>query len=513
MAQAVQQQADAGRTEIAQRQQAISEQESVLLASVPADLASGGRKPPGAIVVPHRGANAPRSPRRSKGSAANVLTIAPAQKIDTDIAAPMFIEERVIAELRLTTTLSERHRQAQQSFSDLSNELTHKRKDETFLRAEIARLDKDLAATTAQIVQDKQSLATVEEEIRATAGTNDPVAESTKVQLEIEQIEQQLAETGRLEGDANRLRVLAESALDNCAARRRPRPTKPGSSKNKVSKRSARQNSPTPSAPATPFARRRICNSSRPRSTSTPSPCAACKRASTNWSNRCRARPSRARNAAKRSKRLTIVPSGATRPRTRASCSPGSSRPCRNGSKNPRNCAELIEHERQQFIFDQLAKDLRSDYFQAFLLEETLTGLVRDASAQLMRLTGERYGLFFEEERIFVIDHDNAAERRGIETLSGGETFLASLALALALSEQVQKIAGAVHLDCLFIDEGFGALDPETLRTVSDTIRALQVGGRMVGVITHVPEIKDEFDQRLLVEKKEGVSHVQVEVA
>ena len=112
-----------------------------------------------------------------------------------------------------------------------------------------------------------------------------------------------------------------------------------------------------------------------------------------------------------------------------------------------------------------------------------------------------------------MIDHDNAAESRGIETLSGGETFLASLALALALSEQVQKIAGAVHLDCLFIDEGFGALDPETLRTVSDTIRALQVGGRMVGVITHVPEIKDEFDQRLLVEKKEGVSHVEVEVA
>ena len=170
---------------------------------------------------------------------------------------------------------------------------------------------------------------------------------------------------------------------------------------------------------------------------------------------------------------------------------------------------ELARQERLQRIYDQLAKDLRSDYFQAFLLEETLVGLVRDASAQLLRLTGDRYGLHFEEERIFVVDNDNAAEHRGIETLSGGETFLASLALALALSEQVQKIAGAVHLDCLFIDEGFGALDPETLRTVSDTIRALQVGGRMVGVITHVPELKEEFDQRVLVERKEGTSQVR----
>ena len=74
---------------------------------------------------------------------------------------------------------------------------------------------------------------------------------------------------------------------------------------------------------------------------------------------------------------------------------------------------------------DRSAAEFRhgSDYFQAFLLEETLASLVRDASGQLLRLTGDRYGLFFEEERIFVVDNDNAAEHRGIETLSGGETF------------------------------------------------------------------------------------------
>jgi exonuclease SbcC len=171
---------------------------------------------------------------------------------------------------------------------------------------------------------------------------------------------------------------------------------------------------------------------------------------------------------------------------------------------------ELAEQERRFAIFDQLARDLRSDHFFAFLLEETLTALVCDASGQLARLTGDRYGLHFAEDRIYVLDHDNAGERRAVDTLSGGETFLASLALALALSEQVQRIAGAVHLDCLFIDEGFGALDPETLRTVSDTIRGLQVGGRMVGIVTHVPELREEFEQQVLVTKSAGMSRVEV---
>jgi exonuclease SbcC len=153
---------------------------------------------------------------------------------------------------------------------------------------------------------------------------------------------------------------------------------------------------------------------------------------------------------------------------------------------------------------------LRSDCFFAYLLAETLTALVQGASGQLANLTGNRYGLHFAEDHIYVVDHDNASEHRAVETLSGGETFLASLALALALSDQVQRIVGAVHLDCLFIDEGFGTLDPETLRTVSDTIRGLQVGGRLVGIITHVPELREEFEQQIVVTKTGGISRVDV---
>ena len=117
----------------------------------------------------------------------------------------------------------------------------------------------------------------------------------------------------------------------------------------------------------------------------------------------------------------------------------------------------------------------------------------------------------FKEDQILVVDHDNADETRISDTLSGGETFLASLSLALELSRQVQESVGAVNLDSLFIDEGFGTLDPDTLSTVSETIQSLQVAGRMVGVITYIPELRDEFSQQIHVTKNHGYSTIQVQ--
>ena len=161
-------------------------------------------------------------------------------------------------------------------------------------------------------------------------------------------------------------------------------------------------------------------------------------------------------------------------------------------------------------LFSGLATDLRSDRFQAYVLEDSFTKLVQGASGRLFTLSAERYSLTFQEDQILVVDHDNADETRISDTLSGGETFLASLSLALELSRQVQDAAGAVNLDSLFIDEGFGTLDPDTLATVSETIQSLQVAGRMVGVITHIPELRDEFSQQIHVSKHQGYSVVQV---
>lgn len=161
-------------------------------------------------------------------------------------------------------------------------------------------------------------------------------------------------------------------------------------------------------------------------------------------------------------------------------------------------------------LFSGLAADLRSDRFQAYILEESFTDLARGASNRLLTLSAQRYSLEFRDDQILVIDHDNAGEARISDTLSGGETFLTSLSLALEISRQVQDVAGAVYLDSLFIDEGFGTLDPDTLATVSETIQSLQVAGRMVGIITHIPELRDEFAQQIQVTKHSGYSTVQV---
>jgi exonuclease SbcC len=172
---------------------------------------------------------------------------------------------------------------------------------------------------------------------------------------------------------------------------------------------------------------------------------------------------------------------------------------------------EQLGHEEAALrVYDLLAGDLRSDKFQAYVLHEVFTELVQGASARLLMLTGERYSLQFNDDEIRVVDHDNADETRISDTLSGGETFLTSLALALELSDQVQRAVGAVNLDSLFIDEGFGTLDPDTLALVSETLQGLRVGGRMVGIITHIPELRDEFAQQVIVTKRQGFSTVEV---
>src|SRR5690606_40840722 len=100
--------------------------------------------------------------------------------------------------------------------------------------------------------------------------------------------------------------------------------------------------------------------------------------------------------------------------------------------------------------------------------DEALVRLVEGASATRRRLSGGAYSLAVDEARTFaVVDHHNADEARPAKTLSGGETFLASLALALALADQVAELAaeGSPRLEAIFLDEGFGTLDAETLDT------------------------------------------------
>ena len=100
--------------------------------------------------------------------------------------------------------------------------------------------------------------------------------------------------------------------------------------------------------------------------------------------------------------------------------------------------------------------------------------------------------------------------RRSVNTLSGGEAFLASL--ALGLSDEVQMSTG-IHLDTLFVDEGFGSLDSEALSKAYSTLAGLTEGNRLVGIISHVAELKERIDRQIVVKKdRSGGSHAAIAV-
>jgi exonuclease SbcC len=173
---------------------------------------------------------------------------------------------------------------------------------------------------------------------------------------------------------------------------------------------------------------------------------------------------------------------------------------------------QVAEHRARASVFGALAKELQANHLIAFLQVEALQLLAAAGSERLSALSQGRYRLEFADDEFSVVDTWNGEERRSARTLSGGETFLASLALALALSEQVRALAVTekARLDSLFLDEGFGTLDPESLEVVVEAIEQLGGDGRMVGVITHVQELAIRLPARVEVEKSPRGSTLRV---
>ena len=96
---------------------------------------------------------------------------------------------------------------------------------------------------------------------------------------------------------------------------------------------------------------------------------------------------------------------------------------------------------------------------------------------------------------------------RSVRTLSGGESFMASLSLALGLSDTVQAKAGGIQLDAMFVDEGFGTLDEETLQAAMRVLQELTQGNRQIGIISHVAELREQIAQQIIVTKDaQGIS-------
>jgi exonuclease SbcC len=172
-----------------------------------------------------------------------------------------------------------------------------------------------------------------------------------------------------------------------------------------------------------------------------------------------------------------------------------------------------LETERQALkssaaLARDLASHLQANQFLAYIQEEALRVLAEDGSKHLRALSQGRYALTCGEQEFSVIDHWNADEVRSVKTLSGGESFLASLALALALAERLASFSSEgkaqQRLESLFLDEGFGSLDRDTLEIVVQGIEALHGGQRMVGVVTHIPELAERMPVRVEVSRRRG---------
>ncbi|AEY64352.1 AAA family ATPase [Clostridium sp. BNL1100] len=194
-----------------------------------------------------------------------------------------------------------------------------------------------------------------------------------------------------------------------------------------------------------------------------------------------------------------------------------------NNSKTIKQLTATLEKlkqlEEKYAIIGKLAKIAKGDNpqritFERYVLAAYFDEIIIAANHRLVRMTGSRYYLKRKEEKgkgraqqgleLEVFDN-YTGKARHVKTLSGGEGFKASLALALGLADVVQSYSGGISLDTLFVDEGFGSLDPESLDSAIECLTEIQKTGRLVGVISHVTEIKERIQSVLeVIPNKEG---------
>ena len=174
-----------------------------------------------------------------------------------------------------------------------------------------------------------------------------------------------------------------------------------------------------------------------------------------------------------------------------------------------RRRAETLSAERERVLSDaglyaDLGRLLSANGFEAWVLTEALDDLVEGASVTLDALSQGAYSLGTNDSGEFVVvDHREADAVRPAKTLSGGETFQASLALALALADHLGQfsVGGASKLESIFLDEGFGTLDEDSLDVVAATLEPLAGGSRVVGIVTHVKELAERVPVRFDVRR------------
>lgn len=148
--------------------------------------------------------------------------------------------------------------------------------------------------------------------------------------------------------------------------------------------------------------------------------------------------------------------------------------------------------------------------------------IIERANTRFMMMSSGHYELKRKQEaenqrsqsglELDITDHYNGTQR-SVRTLSGGESFMASLSLALGLADEIQRSAGGIQLDTMFVDEGFGSLDEDTLDQAMRALAGLGSGNRLVGIISHVAELKDRIDRKIIVTRgANGGSSITYEI-
>ncbi|MBS1348206.1 MAG: SMC family ATPase, partial [Firmicutes bacterium] len=154
-------------------------------------------------------------------------------------------------------------------------------------------------------------------------------------------------------------------------------------------------------------------------------------------------------------------------------------------------------------------------YIQAVYFQQIIT----EANKRLLMMTDGQYQLLRREEGygnsqmgldLDILDH-LTGKKRDVRTLSGGESFHASLAMALGLSDIIQRYSGGVQMDTMFIDEGFGSLDSDSLEKAINILNQLSGNNRLIGIISHVSELRERIDRQLIVSKSAVGSTVKVQ--
>ena len=188
---------------------------------------------------------------------------------------------------------------------------------------------------------------------------------------------------------------------------------------------------------------------------------------------------------------------------------------------------ELKDAEHQNILWNGLSQTANGGWggkgkvmLETYVQMSYFDRILIRANRRLLVMSSGQYELARQKESdnkqtqtgldLEVIDHYNGSVR-SVKTLSGGESFQASLSLALGLSDEIQAYAGGIRLESMFVDEGFGSLDEESLNQAIRALNDLSEGNRLVGIISHVSELKERIDKQIVVTKeKSGGSRVQI---